>query len=94
MMSTLSDMTPIEAPVRLPPLWMVCSSAALPGLGPGRTHRPGGEQHARQMGSLTTLCGRIAANWVNFYDRPFDGVHPDSCPACRDLIAAHRAIRN
>lgn len=75
----------------LPARWMVCTAGFLSapdGAAAGR--QPLGTRHARAMGSLTTRCGRHAANWVNFYTRAFEVSHPEACPQCRDLMAADR----
>lgn len=46
------------------------------------TYEPWGVVHAREIGSLTSLCGTSSTSWNMFFDRSFTTVDPTSCPDC------------
>jgi hypothetical protein len=58
-------------------------------IGTTATYEPWGLVHAREIGALTSLCGRSGISWHMFFDRRFSSIEPTSCPDCS---AAARAM--
>lgn len=52
--------------------------------------RPWGDQHARELGTNVTACGRGAAGWRMFADLPFPSVPTVTCRKCMQAVARAR----
>lgn len=53
---------------------------------------PTSEVHAKEMGTLLTVCGQTTSSWFKFWDLPFNQVERDRCPSCEQLLIA-RGLR-
>lgn len=62
---------------------VVCS------FGAAHARVPYGEWHARQVGSLQSVCGRSAVTWRFFWTLDFRNAGPRACPACLEALRAH-----
>lgn len=49
----------------------------------------GGPFHAKQMGTMVTVCGLIAYSWTKVWDVPFS---PSLTPVCLDCAAVARNV--
>lgn len=61
---------------------IVCS------FGAAHARVPYGKWHARQVGSLQSVCGRPAVTWRFFWTLDFRDAGPRACPACREALRA------
>lgn len=52
----------------------------------GLPQTPYGAWHARQVGSLQTLCGRSAVTWRYFWTLDFDDAGSSRCPECEQVM--------
>ena len=50
---------------------------------------PGSLAHAKVVGTTLTLCGESTVTWFKFWDRPFDQVRSERCPACVAIVTSH-----
>jgi hypothetical protein len=79
----------VQAPAVVPTYLVTAPHIAASRKGDPQVRMPDGEWHARQEGSLQTVCGVPAVTWHLFWTLRFDRAGPRACPACtRALVLA------
>ena len=56
----------------------------IPGRQPAVTE--GAWLHAKEMGTVASVCGRGAASWVKLWDVPFVPSWPQACRECARIV--------
>lgn len=48
--------------------------------------RPNFPVHAKDLGTMSTLCGKSTLTWVKVFGRPFDTLESGQCPECLEVV--------
>ncbi|GAB7004940.1 hypothetical protein JCM18899A_24130 [Nocardioides sp. AN3] len=78
--------TTVQAPSARPTYLVTAPHIAASRKGDLQVRMPEGEWHARQEGSLQTVCGRSAVTWRLFWTLRFDRAGPRACRDCAQAL--------